>query len=126
MEFEECVTIGRREPDDEELEPIHPGGEDWRLTGTLDEEAATGQILTLWTWARGEAPSAPPPKVTEPPPQRPKRENTGRKRKVTDDQVREIRAAYAAGECDMTIAARYGITRSYVRNIATGRYRTDA
>lgn len=42
------------------------------------------------------------------------------KAKLTEDQVRAIRAAYAAGEPTRSIAGRFGTTHRYVRHVATG------
>lgn len=46
--------------------------------------------------------------------------------KLTDEQVREIRAAFAAGEQAAPIAARYGISRSYAYHLKHNRERASA
>ena len=40
--------------------------------------------------------------------------------KVTDDEIREIIAHYSAGEIQVRIAERYGISQSQVSNIVRG------
>lgn len=46
--------------------------------------------------------------------------------KLTDEQVRGIRAQFAAGADGQTVAEQYGISRSYAYNINAGRERANA
>jgi DNA invertase Pin-like site-specific DNA recombinase len=41
--------------------------------------------------------------------------------KLTEDQVAEVKTLFADGWAQATIAARFGISRSHVSNICTGR-----
>lgn len=53
-----------------------------------------------------------------------RRANHAKKTKLTETQVREVRAARAAQVSAETIAASYGISRSYVYDIFRGRARS--
>lgn len=44
---------------------------------------------------------------------------------LTDAQVQEIRRRFAAGDDTLDIATTYGLSASYVSNLAAGRYRKD-
>ena len=49
-----------------------------------------------------------------------------RKRKVSDAQVREIRAALLRRESFAALARQYGVSDTLVRMIGFGRYRSNA
>jgi hypothetical protein len=46
--------------------------------------------------------------------------------RLTDAQVEEIRCSLAAGERQIDVAIRYGVCRSHISNIATGRARSNS
>lgn len=45
--------------------------------------------------------------------------------RLTDDQVREVRARFAQGDDTLDIALDFGLSASYVSNLARGHYRKD-